>query len=150
MAESTPDVTCRIAPMLSYEDVGAAMEWLTRAFGFKEVGQRYTDDQGRVTHAEVELGGAVVELGWPGPDYQSPAHHAEVCEHARAWLSVPYVIDGVLVYVPDADAHLERARSAGATILREPQDEPYGRVYNAADPEGHRWMFLQPPEAAAS
>ncbi len=28
-------------------------------------------------------------------------------------------------------------------ILREPKDEPYGRLYNAADPEGHRWMFMQ-------
>ena len=32
----------------------------------------------------------------------------------------------------------------GATILREPEDLPFGRLYSAADLEGHRWMFMQP------
>ena len=42
----------RAAPMLSYEDVGAAIEWLGRAFGFRELeDERYTDAEGRVTHA---------------------------------------------------------------------------------------------------
>jgi PhnB protein len=136
----------RAVPLISYEDVGAAIDWLCNAFGFRESGERYTDE-GRVTHAELELDGATVMLGWPGPDYRSPAHHAETCEHARTWLSVPYIVDGVLVYVEDVDAHCEKARAAGATILREPSTEPYGRLYNAADPEGHRWMFLQPPAA---
>ena len=50
---------------------------------------------------------------------------------------------GSSIYVDDVDAHCERARAEGAVILREPKDEPYGRLYNAADPEGHRWMFMQ-------
>jgi uncharacterized glyoxalase superfamily protein PhnB len=138
-------VVQRAVPMLSYEDVGAAVDWLSRAFGFRESGERYTDDEGRVTHAELELDGAMVMLGWPGPDYQSPGHHAQVCEHARKWLELPHAIDGTLVYVDDVDAHFERARAAGATILREPKTEPYGRLYNAADLEGHRWMFFESP-----
>jgi PhnB protein len=129
--------------MLSYEDVGGAIDWLTNAFGFHEVGDRYTDEEGRVTHAEVELDGALVYLGWPGEQYMSPAHHARVCEHARRWSEVPYIVNGVHVTVDDVDAHCERARAAGATILREPTTEPYGRLYNAADLEGHRWMFMQ-------
>jgi uncharacterized glyoxalase superfamily protein PhnB len=133
----------RAVPMVSYEDVGAAIDWLCEAFGFRESGERYTDDEGRVTHAELELGGAEVMLGWPGPDYRSPAHHAAECEQADRWLSVPYIVDGVLVYVDDVDAHCERARAAGATILREPKTEAYGRLYNAADAEGHRWMFME-------
>ena len=92
---------------------------------------------------ELELGGAVVMLGWPGPQYEGPAHHARHCETARRWAEVPFIIDGVMVDVDDVDGHCERARQAGATILREPQDEPYGRLYNAADLEGHRWMFMQ-------
>jgi uncharacterized glyoxalase superfamily protein PhnB len=129
--------------MVSYEDVGAAIDWLSSAFGFRESGERYTDDEGRVTHAELELGGALVMLGWPGPDYRGPRRHAEECEQARKWLEVPYVVDGVLIYVDDVDAHCERARAAGAAILREPRPESYGRLYNAADFEGHRWMFSQ-------
>jgi uncharacterized glyoxalase superfamily protein PhnB len=130
--------------MLSYENVAAALDWLVDAFGFREGGARYMDDDGRVTHAELELDGARVMLGWPGPDYQSPARHAEECEHARRWLATPWVIDGVHVTVSDVDAHCERSRAAGATILREPEDLPFGRLYSAADLEGHRWMFMTP------
>ena len=104
--------------MLSYEDVAAAIDWLAEAFDFRESGERYTDADGRVTHAELDLGGATVMLGWPGPDYHSPDHHAAECEHARRWLGTPWVIDGVHVTVDDVDAHYERARAAGATILR--------------------------------
>jgi uncharacterized glyoxalase superfamily protein PhnB len=84
-------------------------------------------------------------LGWPGPDYRSPRRHAEECVQARKWLEVPYVVDGVLIYVNDVDAHCEQARAAGATILREPKTEPYGTQYTAGDLEGHRWMFFQDP-----
>jgi PhnB protein len=133
----------RATPMMSYEDVGAAIDWLGEAFGFREAGQRFTDDEGRVTHAELELDGATVMLGWPGPDYRSPKRHAEECEQAARWLSTPWVVDGVHVDVDDVDRHFEQARSAGATILREPEDLPVGRLYSAADLEGHRWMFMQ-------
>jgi uncharacterized glyoxalase superfamily protein PhnB len=133
----------RAVPMLSFEDVGAAAEWLARAFGFRER-LRYTEGDGRVTHAELELGDGVVMLGNPGPDYQSPARHRQVCAHARRWSAVPFVIDGVHVFVDDVDAHFERARAAGATILSELEDTPFGdRHYRVEDIEGHRWMFGQ-------
>ena len=129
-------------PMLTYEDVGAAADWLCAAFGFHEQGERYNDDDGRVTHAELTIGDGVVMLGFASPHYRNPRHHAEECEQARRWLDNPYVVDGVLVHVDDVDAHLERARAAGAEILREPEDAPFGRLYSAADAEGHRWMFM--------
>jgi uncharacterized glyoxalase superfamily protein PhnB len=135
----------RAVPFISYEDVGAAADWLRETFGFEERGQRYTEPDGTVTHAELELDGAIVMLGWPGPEYRSPSRHAQECEQARKWLEPPNVVDGVLVYVEDIDAHCEQARAAGATILRELTDEPFGRLYVAADLEGHRWMFMQPP-----
>ena len=135
----------RAVPMISYENVGAAADWLSEAFGFRERGERYAEPDGTVSHAELELDGAVVMLGWPGPEYRSPARHAEACEQARKWLQAPHVVDGVLVYVADVDTHCDRARAAGATILSEPRDEPFGRLYNAADVEGHRWMFMQAP-----
>lgn len=129
--------------MLSYEDVGAAVDWLSEAFGFQETGQRYTDDDGRVTHAELSLDGATVLLGWPGADYRSPDHHAEACEIAKKMSDVPFVVNGVHVTVVDARAHCERARAAGARILREPEDLPFGSLYSVADIEGQRWMFMQ-------
>jgi PhnB protein len=130
--------------MVSYEDVGAAVDWLSNAFGFRESGERFSDGDGRVTHAELSLDGATVMLGWPGPEYRSPAHHAEECEQAARWLATPFVVDGVQVEVADVDAHEAQARAAGATIVRELEDLPFGRLYSAADLEGHRWMFMQP------
>jgi len=133
--------------MVSYEDVGTAVDWLSSAFGFRESAPRFSDGEGRVTHAELSLDGATVMLGWPGAEYRSPAHHAhhaEECEQAARWLATPFVVDGVLVEVEDVDAHEARARAAGATIIRELEDLPFGRLYSAADLEGHRWMFLQP------
>ncbi|HET9674939.1 MAG TPA: VOC family protein [Gaiellaceae bacterium] len=131
-------------PMLTYEDVGAAADWLCSAFGFRESGERYTDDEGRITHAELAFGDGEVMLGFASPHYRSPRRHAAECEHAARWLDNPYVVDGVLVHVDELDAHLERARAAGADILRGPDDQPFGRLYAAADVEGHRWMFVQP------
>jgi uncharacterized glyoxalase superfamily protein PhnB len=130
--------------MLSYEDCSAAADWLTNAFGFREV-ERYDDADGRVTHVTLTSGDGVVMIGWPGADYQSPKHHRETCDAAAQWSLVPYVVDGVLVSVEDVDAHAERARKAGARILSEPEDQSFGeRHYRVEDLEGHRWMFSQP------
>ena len=118
----------RIAPYLLYEDAAAAIDFLTSAFGFEE-SMRMTDDDGRVTHAELHLGEDSVMLGYPGEDYQSPkkADHRSGLVH---------------VYVDDVDAHFERAKAAGAEIVLEPTDQEYGdRRYDAKDPEGQLWSF---------
>ena len=135
----------RIVPMLSYEDAGAAIDWLCSAFGFVEDRDvRHTSPDGAVTHAELERDGARVMLATPNADYRSPRHHRETCEDAARWLDNPWVIDGVFVEVDDVGAHYDRAVAAGATILREPNEPGVGfRIYTAEDPEGHRWMFGQ-------
>ena len=73
--------------MVSYEDVGAAIDWLKEAFGFRESDERFSDAEGRVTQAELSLDGATVMLGWPGADYRSPKRHAQECEQAARWLA---------------------------------------------------------------
>ena len=90
---------------------------------------------------EMEAGDCVVMLGTPGPDYEGPALHREHCEAAAKWQEVPYIVDGVLVYVLDVQAHFERARAAGARILSEPEAGPLR--YRAEDIEGHRWYFME-------
>jgi uncharacterized glyoxalase superfamily protein PhnB len=133
----------RITPMLSYEDGGAAIEWLCRAFGFEEA-MRMAGSDGRIGHAELRLEGARIFLATPTPEYEGPRHHAEHCAEARRWREVPYVIDGLHVRVTDVDAHFRRAREAGATILTDLEDESHGeRIYRVEDLEGHRWMFAQ-------
>jgi uncharacterized glyoxalase superfamily protein PhnB len=135
----------RVIPMLAYEDVGASADWIATAFGFRETG-RWSDDDGRVTQVTMELDGGEIMLGYPSPDYQSPKHHADTCEQARKWSETPYVVDGVHVTVDDVDAHYEQARSAGARILSELEDnrDIGQRQYRAEDVEGHRWMFAGP------
>jgi PhnB protein len=129
----------RVTPYLLYEDVSAALAWLAEAFGFRER-LRLPAEDGTVTHAEMTIGDdGVLMLGHPGPDYRDPRHGSTATALVH-------------VMVDDVDAHAERARAAGATILREPQDEPYGdRRYDVQDLAGHTWSFAQqqrevPPE----
>jgi len=139
-------MTQRIVPMLAYEDAAAAIDWLTDAFGFRErEGQRYTDDRGVVTHAELERDGAIVMLATPNEDYQGPRRHRETCEASRRWQDNPWVVDGLYVEVDDVDAHHAQAVAAGATVIRPLEDADFAgiRRYTAEDPEGHRWMFGQ-------
>lgn len=131
-----------VIPMISYEDGIGALEWLAKAFGFREL-TRMTWPDGRLAHGEMEAGGGLIMLATPSPDYQSPRHHRESCEAARKWSAVPWIIDGVLVHVDDLDAHLQRATAAGATILSEIEEGPPGRRYRAEDIEGHRWFFFE-------
>jgi len=130
-----------VIPMLAYENGPAAMDWLAAAFGFRERDRRV--DGGRLTHGEMDTGGGVVMMATPSLNYHGPKHHRDECEIARSWHDVPYVIDGVMVFVDDVAAHFERAKAAGATILSAPEEGVDGKRYRAEDIEGHRWMFIQ-------
>jgi uncharacterized glyoxalase superfamily protein PhnB len=133
----------RIVPFLGYEDAAAAIDWLERAFGFREDRAARHEEDGTITHAEVELDGATIYLSTPR-DYASPRRVRETSELARRAYDNSWVIDGHFVEVDDLDAHYERAVAAGATVLREPEEPGIGyRIYSAEDLEGHRWMFGQ-------
>lgn len=117
-----------ITPYLLYRSCEEALDWLSRAFGFEEV-LRYTGPEGYVNHAEMRLGGTPVFIGNPGAAYRNPRELGQETV-------------GLYVEVDDADAVYERARAAGAEILEEPHDLPYGhRRFAARDPEGHHWYF---------
>ena len=134
----------RIVPFIGYEDAASAIEWLERAFGFAEQRAARHEEEGTITHAELELGGSKIYVSTPA-DYVSPRRMRETSELARRAYDNPWVIDGHFVEVDDVKAHCERARAAGATILREPEEPGIGyRVYSTEDLEGHRWMFGQP------
>jgi PhnB protein len=118
----------RITPYLLYEDVPGALDFLSKAFGFQER-LRFANDEGTVTHAEMELGGDSIMMGDPGPDYVSPKRGGHTGSQVH-------------VYVDELDAHYAQAKAAGATIVSEPTDQEYGdRRYDARDPEGHVWSF---------
>src|SRR5262245_49899624 len=128
----------RIIPVLTYQDIPAAHDFLVQAFGFAAGGVHRAPD-GQPVHGEVRAGEAAIWL------------HRVAAEHR---LDSPLAVDvantGVVVFVDDVDAHYRQARSAGARIDSEPVDQPYGqREYGARDPEGHRWWFAAPLKSHA-
>ena len=133
----------RIVPFIGYEDAAGAIEWLEEAFGFEENRSERREEGGVIGHAELALGGATIYLSTP-EGYVSPRRMRETSELARRAYDNPWVIDGYFVEVDDVETHVDRARAAGATILRELEEPGVGfRIYTAEDPEGHRWMFGQ-------
>ena len=126
----------RVTPYLLYEDGPAAIEFLTQAFGFREE-RRMTGGAGGL-HAELETpSGGWVHLGQPPNGFRNPADVGRT--------SLVYVlVDGV-------DRHYARAKEAGARIVEEPNDLPFGhRRYGCTDPQGHEWYFAQPIAKAGS
>jgi len=133
-----------LVPFIGYEDASGAIEWLERAFGFRENRDARVEENGTITHAELALEGAAIYVSTP-PGYASPRTLRGESAAARRSYDNPWVIDGHFIAVDDLDAHYAQARAAGATILREPEDPGIGhRIYTAEDPEGHRWMFGEP------
>ncbi len=59
------------------------------------------------------------------------------------WLTIPYIINGLLVYVNDVDAHYKIAKENGAEILSKVENDFPGKRYRCADLEGQRWMFME-------
>jgi uncharacterized glyoxalase superfamily protein PhnB len=128
---SPPLGTPQIIPHLPYENGVEAVEWLGRAFGFREIREARHESPGGL-HAEMELGAGRIMIGTPGGHGAFPPKGSG---NPSQLLSV---------YVEDVDAHCARARAAGATICAELEDKFYGdRVYEALDLEGHRWSFHQ-------
>lgn len=121
-----------IFPALHYRDPDAALEWLKRAFGFEEKAV-YRGDDGAVHHAELRLGNGLIMLGAVPTD--GPGADAPQSNGAQP----PVTIYAV---VTDADAHYTQSKAAGAVIVRELADQPYGsREYGARDLEGNAWSF---------
>ena len=131
-----------VIPMLTYENGVTAMDWLCSVFGFTEK-IKWLDGDGKLSHGEISMGGGIIMLANGGKDYQSPKHHKENCSSAAKWYTVPYIINGVLVYVDDVRAHFKRSKEMGASILSVLEFDDPGTRYRAEDLEGQRWMFMQ-------
>ncbi|GAB4336614.1 MAG: VOC family protein [Dehalococcoidia bacterium] len=130
MVQNPPEGYPRVVPYLLYEDAGAALNWLTKAFGFEEL-ERIEGPDG-VSHAEMAVGDSRIMLGSPGPGYRNPDHLGGTTQN-------------LYIYVDNVDEHCARAKAAGATIIEDVAVQDYGdRRYGARDPEGHCWWFAQP------
>ena len=101
---SAPAAT--VVPILVYEDVGAALDFLTRAFGFKE--RLRAEWGGSISHAQMDIGAGSIMMGKQGGPFVAPAG-STVSQYAH-------------VCVEGVDQHCAKARAAGAVILKELAD----------------------------
>ncbi|NML18320.1 VOC family protein [Azohydromonas caseinilytica] len=123
-----PDGYTAVTPYLTIRGAARAIEFYKQAFGAEEV-MRLASPDGRVMHAEIHIGGAVLMLHDEAPQCQAFS---------------PQTLGGspcsVILYVEDVDAVVKRAVEAGATLTMEVADQFYGdRAGALRDPFGHRW-----------
>jgi uncharacterized glyoxalase superfamily protein PhnB len=129
-----------LTPYIIVSDARRAMDWYAEVLGAQRRGDLYVNSDGTIGHAELGLGDAVLMLSeasdlWPGVPVRAP--------------DSPTTFSHTLhLEVDDVDGTTERARRGGASVEREPTDQPYGRGSVIVDPFGHRWMLLRPPARA--
>ena len=133
-----PEGYTSITPYLTVDDGGAAIEFYKRAFGATERGTMPAPD-GKIAHAELQLGDAVIMLSDQLPQFQG-----------RAPKELGGTSVGIFLYVEDVDSVVQDAVDAGATITMEPQDQFWGdRFGSVTDPFGHLWLIATRVEDVA-
>jgi uncharacterized glyoxalase superfamily protein PhnB len=123
--------TQTIFPAFRFRDARGMIDFLGRAFGF-EPKAVYGEGE-TVNHAELALNGALIMCGSVARPEETDRLQME---------TGPTSVYVVLPTDDAVDAHAERARAAGAEIVRGPESPDYGgRDYTARDPEGNYWSF---------
>jgi PhnB protein len=127
-AKPIPDNYPRVVPYLCIDGASAAIAFYRTAFGATER-MRMAEPDGRIGHAELEVGTGVIMLSDEFPDLG---------------IRAPKTIGGTPVtltlYVENVDDVFARAVAAGATVLRPLKTQFYGdRTGTFEDPFGHRW-----------
>ena len=123
-----PDGYPRVIPYLCVDGGSAAIDFYTKVLGASER-MRMPAPDGKIGHAELELGDSLIMLADEYPDIgvRSP----------RSIGGTPVTIS---LYVEDVDEVFTRALQQGATSLRDPENQFYGdRTGQFEDPFGHRW-----------
>jgi MerR family transcriptional regulator, thiopeptide resistance regulator len=122
-----------VIPLLVCSDIEREHDFLVNVLGFTSAGVERTPS-GDVIHAEVRVGARRIWL-----------HRADDAGGLVPPTRAGTAGGGVVVHVPDVDAHHERARAAGADIDYPPRDQDYGqREYGVRDPDGHLWWIATP------
>jgi uncharacterized glyoxalase superfamily protein PhnB len=120
-------------PYLAVVGANAAIDWYVEHLGARLRGAPITMPDGRIGHAELEMGGGAVYL-------------AEAFEEIGLSAPAPGAVSvSLMLAVDDADAAVASAAAGGATVQREPYDAHGSRTGVVIDPFGHRWMLSSPP-----
>ena len=119
-----------LSPFLAVDDAAAAIDFYARAFGARER-MRMGGPEGKIAHAEIQIGDSVVMLSDPFPQATS-----------KPPKELGGVSGGLFMYVEDVDAVMQQAADAGAEITMPAQDMFWGdRFGSVTDPFGHQWQI---------
>jgi uncharacterized glyoxalase superfamily protein PhnB len=131
ISKTTPST---VIPTLRYSDAKAAIDWLCEAFGF-EKHLVVVEGGNRIAHAQLTFGSGMIMLG-SIQDNEYGRFIKQPNEMGGYETQAPYLI------VDNVDAHYDHAKSFGAVVMMEPEDQPHGgRFYTCKDLEGHLWNF---------
>jgi PhnB protein len=123
-----PDGYHSATPYLVVDGTAKALDFYKDAFGATER-MRMPAPGGRVGHAEISIGDSVIMLADEHPEIGARG--------PRAYGGTPVSLH---LYVPDVDATVQKAVTAGATLVSPVADKFYGdRMGTIDDPFGHRW-----------
>ena len=134
-ANYAKDCRSTVIPALRYRDAHRAIDFLVAAFGFERQAV-YDGPDNTVMHAQLTFGNGMIMLG-------SASNPGE----ASKWMAQPDEIGGRETTVPclvvtDASAVYATAKAAGAQIVMELAEMPYGgKAFACTDLEGHRWSI---------
>ena len=141
MSEAIPGVSPvpehlhTVTPRLVVRDGAAAIDFYVHAFAAQEIGERFSDPEGSLIHAEVRIGDSVVMITEENSD-AAPAESPD---------SLSGITSAIMAtYWGDVDAAWERALAAGAEVIYPLADQFYGeRGGRLRDPFGQQWMLSQ-------
>jgi PhnB protein len=138
-----PEGYTSITPYLAVDDAAQAIAYYEKAFGARERGRMEAPD-GKIAHAELEIGDSLVMLSDALPDFST-----------RSPKELGGSSASILLYVEDVDAVVKQAVDAGATVAMEVADQFWGdRFGTVIDPFHHVWSIAThvedvPPEEMA-
>ncbi len=125
-----------LTPYLGLDDCAAAIAFYRQAFGAEEIGLRFTDSDGRIGHAEISIGGAVLFVADEYPEVGASSPKSLGGSHAALHLKVA-----------DAQATGQRLVAAGAEVLNAVAEQADGERRGVfKDPFGYRWMIAETGE----
>jgi PhnB protein len=119
-----------ITPYLICRGASDAIEFYKKALGAKEK-VRMPGPDGKVMHAEIQIGNSMVMLGDEAPQ-----------TGATAPPTIGGTATSIMIYTENVDKLYARAVAAGATSEMAPTDMFWGdRFCKLGDPFGHKWTI---------
>jgi PhnB protein len=116
-----PEGYQQVMPYLIVKNAAAFLEFTQKVFGAVEK-YKAMRDENMIMHAEISIGGSVIMF-------------ADATEQFKQQSA------GMFIYVDECDAVYQKALANGATTVREPENQEYGRSAGVKDAFGNTWWI---------